>query len=72
MFSGLTPNSESNFDNFFIKVAKQVEGGFFDATSSSFEDVDKVFSNTLEKYMCKKECPCDERGLQALARWSPK
>jgi hypothetical protein len=57
--------------NFFIKVAKGVEGKFFEATIDTFEEVDLAFSENLQKYMCKKECPCDPKGLERLSRWSP-
>jgi hypothetical protein len=72
MFSGLKPNSENSFNNFFIKIAKELETGFFQTTIDSFSDIDLVFQDNLNEYMCKTQCPCDRRGLAALSRWSPK
>ena len=40
MFKGLEADSDNQFNNFFTKIAKEVETGFFQATSESFEDID--------------------------------
>jgi hypothetical protein len=71
MFAGLQPETESSVNNFFIKIAKEVETGFFQATVDTFSDVDRGFQDHLSSYMCRAQCPCDSRGLIALSRWSP-
>lgn len=71
MFSELQPNSTNSFNNFFIKIAKEVETTFFSATIETFTEIDVAFQTHLEKFMCKTQCPCDSRGIISMSRWSP-
>lgn len=71
MFEELQPNSTNSFNNFFLKIAKEVETGFFSATIDTFSEIDRAFQTHLGTYMCKTQCPCDSRGIIAMSRWSP-
>lgn len=67
----LKPNSASSFNNFFLKVAKDIESGFHSVTKAGFSNIDGVFQDNLDRYMCKKQCQCDPRIRNSLSRWSP-
>jgi len=43
----------------FSKIGINVEKTFFKSAIDTFGEADDVIQNSLEKYMCKRECPCD-------------
>jgi len=32
-------------------------------------NIDTVLTENVEQYMCKKQCQCDQKGLENLHKW---
>lgn len=59
---------EQNEDaTIFDQFGQQIQQFLFQSSKEKIVEIDSILIQSLEEYMCKKECPCDPKGLSVLS-----
>lgn len=63
-------NTTTTDDNILQQASTFLTGKLFDMTRNQIEEIDKSLTQGLDKYMCKKDCPCDPLYNEYEHLWS--